>query len=77
MEATRLLMWIFKRAPWKRPSLEEVMGHRWLNSADYMLKKRSRARFAGNRIQKFSREYRATRSQMEMDGETFFMKKMA
>merc|ERR1712055_815304 len=57
MEATRLLMWIFKRAPWKRPTLEEVQNHRWLNSADYMLKKRQRAKFNSNRIQKFAREY--------------------
>jgi len=76
MEATRLLMWIFKRAPWKRPTLEEVINHRWLNSADYMLKKRARAKFTTSRIQKFSREYHSTRSQMEMDGETFFSKKM-
>merc|ERR1719308_90758 len=76
MEATRLLMWIFKRAPWKRPTLEEVMNHRWLNSADYMLKKRARAKFSSNRIQKFSREYHSSRSQMEMDGETFFSKKL-
>merc|ERR1712110_778041 len=76
MEATRLLMWIFKRAPWKRPTLEEVINHRWLNSADYMLKKRARAKFTGSRIQKFSREYHSSRSQMEMDGETFFSKKM-
>merc|ERR1712012_982224 len=61
MEATRLLMWIFKRAPWKRPTLEEVVNHRWLNSADYMLKKRARAKFTSSRIQKFSREYHSTR----------------
>merc|ERR1712142_535919 len=71
MEATRLLMWIFKRAPWKRPTLEEVQNHRWLNSADYMLKKRTRARFNSNRIQKFAREYHSARPQMDMDGESF------
>merc|ERR1712226_887468 len=54
MEATRLLMWIFKRAPWKRPLLEEVVSHRWLNSVDYMAKKRERASFTSNRIQKFA-----------------------
>ena len=51
MEATRLLMWIFKRTPWKRPLLEEVQNHRWLNSSDYMFKKRERAHFTTNRIQ--------------------------
>merc|ERR1739848_575076 len=44
MEGTRLLMWIFKKAPIRRPSLEEVGAHRWMNPADYMLKKRERAR---------------------------------
>merc|ERR1712113_579281 len=43
MEGTRLLMWIFKRLPYKRPTLEEVGSHRWMNPADYMLKKRERA----------------------------------
>ena len=51
MEATRLLMWIFKRAPWKRPTLEEVHNHRWLNPSDYMLRKRERAHFTTNRLQ--------------------------
>merc|ERR1712179_538748 len=45
MEGTRLLMWIFKRKPHARPSLEEVNAHRWTNPTDYMLKKRERARF--------------------------------
>merc|ERR1711915_491677 len=45
MEGTRLLMWIFKRQPIRRPTLEEVGAHRWMNPADYMLKKRQRARF--------------------------------
>jgi serine/threonine protein kinase len=71
MEGTRLLMWIFKRAPYKRPSLEEVGNHRWLNPADYMLKKRERARFPTNRIQKFSREYHRSRPQMEQDSQSF------
>merc|ERR1712055_696309 len=71
MEGTRLLMWIFKRAPYKRPSLEEVRNHRWLNPADYMLKKRERARFPTNRIQKFSREYHKSRPCMDMDSQSF------
>merc|ERR1711902_238246 len=76
MEATRLLMWIFKRAPWKRPSLEEVMGHRWLNPSDYMFKKRERAHFTTNRIQKFAAEYQRSRPQMEVDSATFISKLM-
>merc|ERR1712115_363109 len=67
MEATRLLMWIFKRAPWKRPLLEEVVNHRWLNSVDYMAKKRERASFTSNRIQKFARDYHCSRPQFDLD----------
>merc|ERR1711910_252678 len=71
MEGTRLLMWIFKKAPIRRPSLGEVGAHRWMNAADYMLKKRMRARFPTNRIQKFSREYHKSRPMMDMDSQSF------
>jgi len=71
MEGTRLLMWIFKRQPIRRPTLEEVGNHRWMNPADYMLKKRQRARFPTNRIQKFSREYHKSRPMMDMDSQSF------
>merc|ERR1712142_1394479 len=74
MEGTRLLMWIFKRLPYRRPSLEEVGVHRWLNSADYMLKKRQRARFPTNRIQTFSKEYHRARPMMEQDSQSFLAK---
>jgi len=76
MEATRLLMWIFKRAPWKRPLLEEVVNHRWLNSVDYMAKKRERASFTSNRIQKFARDYHCSRPQFDLDAASFFSKLM-
>merc|ERR1719436_1233835 len=71
MEGTRLLMWVFKKAPIKRPSLEEVGAHRWMNAADYMLKKRQRARFPTNRIQKFARDYHKSRPMMDMDSQSF------
>merc|ERR1739844_231369 len=71
MEGTRLLMWIFKKAPIRRPSLEEVGAHRWMNPADYMLKKRERARFPTNRIQKFCQEYHKSRPMMDMDAQSF------
>jgi serine/threonine protein kinase len=76
MEATRLLMWIFKRGPWKRPLLEEVQNHRWLNPSDYMFKKRERAHFTTNRIQKFAAEYQRSRPMMEVDSATFISKLM-
>jgi len=71
MEGTRLLMWIFKRLPYRRPSLEEVGAHRWMNSADYMLKKRQRARFPTNRIQAFAKEYQRSRPTMDLDSQSF------
>ncbi len=45
------LIWIFAFICRKRPTLEEMQAHRWLNPADYMLKKRERAHFTTNRIQ--------------------------
>merc|ERR1712110_9886 len=71
MEGTRLLMWVFKEAPIRRPTLEESGAHRWMNSADYMLKKRERARFPTNRIQKFSKDYHKSRPSMDMDAQSF------
>merc|ERR1712098_615242 len=71
MEGTRLLMWVFKRKPIRRPTLEEVGAHRWVNPADYMLKKRQRARFPTNRIQKFARDYHKSRPMMDMDSQSF------
>merc|ERR1712147_370662 len=71
MEGTRLLMWVFKKAPIRRPSLEEVGAHRWMNAADYMLKKRERARFPTNRIQKFSKDYHKSKPSMDMDAQSF------
>jgi len=52
-------VWLYKKHKYtyiffffrKRPTLEEMQGHRWLNPADYMLKKRERAHFTTNRIQ--------------------------
>jgi serine/threonine protein kinase len=76
MEATRLLMWMFKRTPWKRPLLEEVQNHRWLNPSDYMFKKRERANFTTNRIQKFAAEYHRNRPHMEVDSASFISKLM-
>lgn len=34
----------------KRPYSEECHEHRWLISSDYMIKKRERAVFLGNRL---------------------------
>jgi hypothetical protein len=42
-----------------------------MNSADYMLKKRERARFPTNRIQKFSKDYHKSKPSMDMDAQSF------
>ncbi|XP_037085172.1 obscurin-like isoform X4 [Pollicipes pollicipes] len=60
-EATRFLMQIFKRAPSKRPTCEECSEHRWLLSNDYMLKRRERAVFLGNRLREYSEKYHRER----------------
>ncbi|XP_037298736.1 obscurin isoform X2 [Manduca sexta] len=56
-EATRFLMFLFKKVPLKRPSAEECHEHRWLTQSDFMNKKRERAVFLGNRLKEFSDEY--------------------
>ncbi|XP_065561807.1 obscurin-like [Artemia franciscana] len=63
MEATRFLMLIFKRAPLKRPATEECLENRWLQPTEFMLKKRQRAVFLGNRLKDFSNEYHSLRNQ--------------
>ncbi|XP_028176186.1 obscurin [Ostrinia furnacalis] len=56
-EATRFLMFLFKKVPLKRPTAEECYEHRWLTQSDFMNKKRERAVFLGNRLKEFSDEY--------------------
>lgn len=41
----------------KRPSVEDVLEHRWLISTDFMIKKRERTIFLADKIKKFSEEY--------------------
>lgn len=49
-EATRFLMLLFKRTPPKRPLPEECHDHRWLMASEFMIKRRERAVFLGNRL---------------------------
>lgn len=58
-EATRFIMFLFKRNPSKRPYCEECLEHRWLAASDYMNKKRERSVFLGNRLKEFSDAYHA------------------
>lgn len=41
---------IFLYLPRKRPYTEDCQEHRWLMASDYMVKKRERAHFLGNRL---------------------------
>uniref|UniRef100_A0A1Y9HDM7 Titin n=1 Tax=Anopheles funestus TaxID=62324 RepID=A0A1Y9HDM7_ANOFN len=69
-EATRFLMLIFKRAPNKRPTVEECFDHRWLVHTDFMTKKRERAIFPGNRLKQISEEYHTMKTNEATKSET-------
>ncbi|XP_063930937.1 obscurin isoform X4 [Zophobas morio] len=66
-ESTRFLMLLFKRQPNKRPSAEECHENRWLLPTDYMIKKRERAVFLGNRLKEYSNEYHNEKAQAAQD----------
>ncbi|XP_052566290.1 obscurin isoform X7 [Culex pipiens pallens] len=69
-ESTRFLMLIFKRAPTKRPSVEECFEHRWLVHTDFMTKKRERAIFPGSRLKEFSEYYHSMKTNEATKSET-------
>ncbi|XP_018359776.1 PREDICTED: muscle M-line assembly protein unc-89 isoform X3 [Trachymyrmex cornetzi] len=66
-EATRFLMLVFKRAPSKRPLAEECHEHRWLLPTEFMIKKRERAVFLGNRLKEYNEEYHEEKSKIASD----------
>lgn len=49
-ELTRFLLFVFKRTPNKRPTVEECYEHRWLQATDFMIKKREHVRFNTQKI---------------------------
>ncbi|CAH0724488.1 unnamed protein product, partial [Brenthis ino] len=61
-EATRFLMWVFKKVPLKRPTAEECLEHRWLAHSDFTQRKRERAVFLSNRLKEFSEEYHSRKA---------------
>ncbi|XP_071572462.1 protein Obscurin isoform X5 [Temnothorax nylanderi] len=69
-EATRFLMLVFKRAPSKRPIPEECHEHRWLLPTDFMIKKRERAVFLGNRLKEYSEEYHQEKTKIASDSDS-------
>ncbi|XP_020293629.1 obscurin isoform X3 [Pseudomyrmex gracilis] len=69
-EATRFLMLVFKRAPSKRPLAEECHEHRWLLPTEYMIKKRERAVFLGNRLKEYNEKYHEEKSKLASDSDS-------
>ncbi|XP_011159693.1 obscurin isoform X7 [Solenopsis invicta] len=69
-EATRFLMLVFKRAPSKRPMAEECHEHRWLLPTDFMIKKRERAIFLGNRLKEYNEKYHEEKSKIASDNDS-------
>jgi serine/threonine protein kinase len=66
-EGTRFLMLLFKRQPNKRPSAEECHENRWLLPTEFMIKKRERAIFLGNRLKEYSTEYHHEKAELAQD----------
>lgn len=58
-EGVRFVMLLFKRHANKRPTAEECHENRWLLPTDFMIKKRERAVFLGNRLKEYSEQYHA------------------
>ncbi|XP_026827528.1 obscurin isoform X4 [Ooceraea biroi] len=69
-EATRFLMLVFKRAPSKRPVAEECHDHRWLLPTEFMIKKRERAVFLGNRLKEYNEQYHEEKSKLASDSDS-------
>ncbi|XP_067629054.1 obscurin isoform X3 [Eurosta solidaginis] len=70
-EATRFIMYLFKRHPTKRPYSEDCLEHRWLMSSDYMIKKRERAVFLGNRLKDYADMYKTAKENLASSSQTF------
>ncbi|XP_031784412.1 obscurin isoform X6 [Nasonia vitripennis] len=68
-EATRFLMLLFKRSPCKRPTAEECHEHRWLMPTEYMIKKRERTIFLGNRLKEYCDEYHEEKRKQATQGQ--------
>ncbi|KAI4489747.1 hypothetical protein M0804_003929 [Polistes exclamans] len=69
-EATRFLMLVFKRAPNKRPMAEECHEHRWLLPTEFMIKKRERSVFLGNRLKEYNTEYHEEKEKLVSESQS-------
>lgn len=54
----------------KRPLVEECNEHRWLQLSDFMIKKRERAVFLGNRLKEYNESYHEEKSKLASDSES-------
>lgn len=54
----------------KRPMTEECHDHRWLLPTDYMIKKRERAVFLGNRLKEYNEEYHEEKSKLASESDS-------
>lgn len=50
--------------------VEECHEHRWLQPSDFMIKKRERAVFLGNRLKEYSEKYHEEKSKTASDSES-------
>lgn len=62
-ELKRFIMAVFKRAPTKRPTVEECLENRWLQATEFMIRKREHAVFSTQTIKAFSEFYHELKAQ--------------
>lgn len=51
----------------KRPTAEECHEHRWLMPTEYMIKRRERTLFLGNRLKEYNEEYHEEKRKQATD----------
>ncbi|XP_076362329.1 protein Obscurin-like isoform X2 [Tachypleus tridentatus] len=56
-EVTRFLMYLFKRTPEKRATVQECLENKWLLPSEFIMKKRENAIFLSHRLHEFSESF--------------------
>ncbi|XP_013790502.2 obscurin-like [Limulus polyphemus] len=56
-EVTRFLMYLFKRTPKKRATVQECLENKWLLPSEFIMKKRENAIFLSHRLHEFSESF--------------------
>lgn len=54
----------------KRPLVEECHEHRWLQLSEFMIRKRERAVFLGNRLKEYNEEYHEEKSKIASENQS-------